>query len=71
MGIFQWLIGIFFRDFSYNYFGIKTLERTYLLKIGGKVVERPQHMLMRVALGWIYYHVYYPNVIRPYSSDLV
>ena len=39
------------RDFSYNYFGIKTLEKTYLLKINGKVVERPQHMLMRVSLG--------------------
>ena len=39
------------RDFSYNYFGIKTLEKTYLLKINGKVAERPQHMLMRVSLG--------------------
>lgn len=42
---------IYDRDFSYNYFGFKTLERSYLLKIGGKVVERPQHMLMRVAVG--------------------
>lgn len=42
---------IFDRDFSYNYFGIKTLERSYLLKIGGKVAERPQHMIMRVSLG--------------------
>lgn len=42
---------IYDRDFSYNYFGIKTLEKTYLLKINGKVVERPQHMLMRVSLG--------------------
>ncbi|KAI3825820.1 hypothetical protein L1987_07474 [Smallanthus sonchifolius] len=39
------------RDFDYDYFGFKTLERSYLLKIGGKVVERPQHMLMRVAVG--------------------
>lgn len=42
---------IYDRDFSYNYFGFKTLERSYLLKINGKVVERPQHMLMRVAIG--------------------
>ena len=34
-----------------QYFGFKTLERSYLLKINGKVVERPQHMLMRVAIG--------------------
>merc|ERR1719225_2080787 len=39
------------RDFNYQYFGIKTLERSYLLKIDGKVVERPQHMLMRVSVG--------------------
>uniref|UniRef100_A0A665WKB9 Ribonucleoside-diphosphate reductase n=1 Tax=Echeneis naucrates TaxID=173247 RepID=A0A665WKB9_ECHNA len=38
-------------DFSYNFFGFKTLERSYLLKINGKVAERPQHMLMRVAIG--------------------
>ncbi|KAI4462839.1 ribonucleoside-diphosphate reductase large chain [Holotrichia oblita] len=42
---------IYDRDFSYNYFGFKTLERSYLLRINGKVVERPQHMLMRVAVG--------------------
>lgn len=42
---------VYDRDFSYNYFGFKTLERSYLLKINGKVVERPQHMLMRVAVG--------------------
>jgi ribonucleotide reductase alpha subunit len=34
-----------------QYFGFKTLERSYLLKIDGKIVERPQHMLMRVAVG--------------------
>src|SRR5690606_26915574 len=39
------------RDYSYDYFGYKTLERSYLLRINGKVVERPQHMLMRVAIG--------------------
>ncbi len=39
------------RDFSYDYFGFKTLERSYLMKIDGKIVERPQHMLMRVAVG--------------------
>lgn len=39
------------RDYDYNYFGFKTLERSYLLKINGKVAERPQHMLMRVAVG--------------------
>ena len=39
------------RDYSFDYFGFKTLERSYLLKSGGKIVERPQHMWMRVALG--------------------
>ncbi|XP_059474127.1 ribonucleoside-diphosphate reductase large subunit [Neocloeon triangulifer] len=42
---------IYDRDFSYNYFGFKTLERSYLLRIDNKVAERPQHMLMRVAVG--------------------
>lgn len=42
---------IYDRDFDYDYFGFKTLERSYLLKVQGKVVERPQHMLMRVAVG--------------------
>lgn len=42
---------IYDRDFGYNYFGFKTLERSYLLKMHGKIVERPQHMLMRVAIG--------------------
>nr|XP_043634763.1 ribonucleoside-diphosphate reductase large subunit [Erigeron canadensis] len=42
---------IYDRDFDYDFFGFKTLERSYLLKINGKVVERPQHMLMRVAVG--------------------
>ena len=39
------------RDFDYNYFGFKTLERSYLMKIDGKIAERPQHMLMRVSVG--------------------
>ncbi|CAG9467672.1 unnamed protein product [Pedinophyceae sp. YPF-701] len=42
---------IYDRDYDYDYFGFKTLERSYLLRINGNVVERPQHMLMRVALG--------------------
>lgn len=39
------------RDFLFDYFGFKTLERSYLLKVSGRIVERPQHMWMRVALG--------------------
>ncbi|MBI2722350.1 MAG: ribonucleoside-diphosphate reductase subunit alpha [Bacteroidetes bacterium] len=42
---------IYDRDFGYDYFGFKTLERSYLLKMNGMVAERPQHMLMRVAVG--------------------
>ncbi|CAK7905261.1 ribonucleoside-diphosphate reductase large chain 2 [[Candida] anglica] len=42
---------VFDRDFNYNYFGFKTLERSYLLRINGKVAERPQHLIMRVAVG--------------------
>lgn len=42
---------IYDRDFRYDYFGFKTLTRSYLLKIDGKIAERPQHMLMRVSLG--------------------
>ena len=42
---------IYNRDFNYDYFGFKTLERSYLLKINGKIAERPQHMLMRVSMG--------------------
>lgn len=42
---------VYERDFEFGYFGFKTLERAYLMKLDGKVVERPQHMLMRVALG--------------------
>jgi ribonucleoside-diphosphate reductase alpha chain len=39
------------RDYNYDFFGYKTLERSYLMKLDGKIVERPQHMLMRVAVG--------------------
>ncbi|RFN58908.1 ribonucleoside-diphosphate reductase subunit alpha [Marixanthomonas ophiurae] len=42
---------IYNRDFGYDYFGFKTLERSYLLKLNGQIVERPQHMLMRVSIG--------------------
>ena len=42
---------IYDRDFSYDYFGFKTLERSYLLRMHGNIVERPQHMLMRVSIG--------------------
>ncbi len=42
---------IYDRDFGYDYFGFKTLEKSYLLRVDGKVVERPQHLLMRVAVG--------------------
>ncbi len=42
---------IYNRDFQYDYFGFKTLERSYLLKLNGKIAERPQHMLMRVSVG--------------------
>jgi ribonucleoside-diphosphate reductase alpha chain len=42
---------VYDRDFNYDYFGFKTLERSYLLKVDGEVAERPQHMLMRVAVG--------------------
>ncbi|MDA8895481.1 ribonucleoside-diphosphate reductase subunit alpha [Flavobacteriales bacterium] len=42
---------IYDRDFSYDYFGFKTLERSYLLRTNGQIAERPQHMLMRVSIG--------------------
>lgn len=42
---------IYDRDFGYDYFGFKTLERSYLLRLNGKIAERPQHMIMRVAIG--------------------
>lgn len=42
---------VYDRDFNYDYFGFKTLEHSYLMKLNGQVVERPQHMIMRVAIG--------------------
>lgn len=39
------------RDYSFDYFGFKTLERAYLMRVNGVVMERPQHMFMRVSLG--------------------
>ncbi len=42
---------IYDRDFGFDYFGFKTLEKSYLLRIDGKITERPQHMYMRVAIG--------------------
>ena len=53
------------RDFGYDYFGFKTLERSYLMKIDGKVVERPQHLLMRVAVGIHGEDI--PSVIETYN----
>ncbi len=42
---------IYDRDFGFDYFGFKTLEKSYLLRVDGKIAERPQHMYMRVAIG--------------------
>ncbi|MBM9591230.1 ribonucleoside-diphosphate reductase subunit alpha [Leptospira sp. 201903075] len=42
---------IYDRDFGFDYFGFRTLEKSYLLRLDGKIVERPQHMYMRVAIG--------------------
>ncbi len=42
---------IYDRDYNFDYFGFKTLERSYLLKMDGQIVERPQHMIMRTAVG--------------------
>ena len=42
---------IYDRDYGFDYFGFKTLEKSYLLKIDGSIAERPQHMYMRVAIG--------------------
>ena len=39
------------RDYSYDFFGYKTLEKSYLLRVNGKVAERPQHLLMRCSIG--------------------
>lgn len=42
---------IYDRDYSFDYFGFKTLERSYLLRMHGEIVERPQHLIMRTAVG--------------------
>jgi ribonucleoside-diphosphate reductase alpha chain len=42
---------IYDRDFGFDYFGFKTLEKSYLLKLNGKIAERPQHLFMRVSVG--------------------
>ena len=58
---------IYDKDFNYNYFGFKTMERSYLLRINGKVAERPQHMIMRVAVtvsSW-------PDLASPKSRTLM
>lgn len=56
---------VYDRDFDYDYFGYKTLERSYLLKINGVVVERPQHMLMRVSIGIHKQDI--PRVLQTYA----
>ncbi len=53
------------RDFNYDYFGFKTLERSYLLRLDGDIAERPQHMLMRVAIG--IHHGDIDNALRTYD----
>ena len=53
------------RDFEFDYFGFKTLEKSYLLKLHGKIAERPQHMLMRVSVG--IHHDDIPRVIETYN----
>ena len=56
---------IYDRDFAFEYFGFKTLEKAYLLRIDGKVAERPQHMYMRVAIGIHKNDI--DNVIKTYN----
>jgi ribonucleoside-diphosphate reductase alpha chain len=56
---------IYDRDFGYDYFGFKTLEKSYLLKLKGQVAERPQHMIMRVAVGIHKDDI--PSVIETYN----
>jgi len=53
------------RDFNYDYFGFKTLEKSYLFKLNNKIVERPQHMLMRVAVG--IHHDDIDSVVETYN----
>lgn len=53
------------RDHNYDYFGFKTLERSYLLRLNGEIAERPQHMLMRVAVG--IHHGNIPKALETYD----
>lgn len=55
---------IYDRDFGFDYFGFKTLEKSYLLKLDGKIVERPQHLFMRVSVG--IHKMDIDNVIKTY-----
>ncbi|HSW76441.1 MAG TPA: ribonucleoside-diphosphate reductase subunit alpha [Candidatus Saccharimonadales bacterium] len=54
------------KDYTYDYFGIKTLQKSYLLKIDGVIVERIQHMLMRVAVGINLKHTIH-DVLKTYQ----
>jgi len=56
---------VYGRDYGYDYFGIKTLTKSYLLKLNGRIAERPQHMLMRVSLG--IHHNDIESVIETYN----
>ncbi|MDF3820458.1 ribonucleoside-diphosphate reductase subunit alpha [Leptospira sp. 96542] len=56
---------IYDRDFGFDYFGFRTLEKSYLLKINGKIVERPQHMFMRVSVGIHKHRI--EDVIKTYN----
>jgi len=56
---------VYGRDYGYDYFGIKTLTKSYLLKLNGRIAERPQHMLMRVSLG--IHHTDIESVIETYN----
>lgn len=56
---------IYDRDFAFDYFGFKTLEKSYLLRMHGKVIERPQHLFMRVAVGIHKQDI--ENVIKTYN----
>ena len=53
------------RDHNYDYFGFKTLERSYLLRLNGEIAERPQHMLLRVAVG--IHHENIPKALETYD----
>ncbi|WP_438995129.1 ribonucleoside-diphosphate reductase subunit alpha [Poseidonia sp.] len=53
------------RDNNYDYFGFKTLERSYLLRLDGEIAERPQHMLMRVSVG--IHHNNIPKALETYD----